>query len=214
MNKLFAPLLLVLIFVSTLSAQKLRLRPRYTLRPGDVVGLQYRYTPELNQDVTLMPDGYVTLNLIGDIKISDLTLEQAHDRILEKLQSRLNDPDLNLVLKDFQRPYIEVAGEVQKPGRIDLRETTTAMQAILESGGFLPSARPTQVILYRRINSNTAELRTLDLKNINKTSALERDIQLEEGDMLLVPRNKVEGISRYVKLLNVGTYFNPLQLLR
>jgi polysaccharide export outer membrane protein len=213
MNKFCISIFSIFILISTLSAQKLRLRPRYTLRPGDVLSLQYRYTPELNQDVTLMPDGYVTLNLIGDLKISDLTLEQAHDHILEKLQSRLNDPELNLVLKDFQRPYIEVAGEVQKPGRIELRETTTAMQAVLESGGFLPSARPTQVILYRRINSNTAELRTLDLKNINKASALERDMELEEGDMLLVPRNKVEGISRYVKLLNVGTYFNPLQLL-
>jgi polysaccharide export outer membrane protein len=161
-----------------------------------------------------MPDGFVNLNLIGDLKISDLTLEQAHDLILEKLQPRLNEPELNLALKDFQRPYIEVAGEVLKPGRIDLRETTTAMQAILESGGFLPSARPTQVILYRKINSNTAELRTLNLKGIEKTSELERDLQLESGDMLLVPRNKVEGISRYVKLLNVGTYFNPLQLLK
>ena len=39
----------------------------------------------------------------------------------------------------------------------------------------------------------------------------EHDIELEPGDMLLVPRDKLEGISRYMKILNVGTYFNPLQ---
>jgi len=213
MNRLLGPLLLVLFFISVLNAQELHQRPRYTLRQGDVLQLQYRYTPELNQSVTLLPDGYVTLNLIGDLKISDLTLDQAHDLIVSKLQSRLNDPELNLILTDFQRPYVEVAGEVQKPGRIELRETTTAIQAILESGGFLPSAQSGQVILFRRINSNTAEVRKLDLTGIHKTSQLEHDISLESGDMLLVPRNKVERISRYGKLLNVGTYFNPLSLI-
>lgn len=213
MNRLLGPLLLVLFFISALNAQELHQRPRYTLRQGDVLQLQYRYTPELNQSVTLLPDGYVTLNLIGDLKISDLTLDQAHDLIVSKLQSRLNDPELNLILTDFQRPYVEVAGEVQKPGRIELRETTTAIQAILESGGFLPSAQSGQVILFRRINSNTAEVRKLDLTGIHKTSQLEHDISLESGDMLLVPRNKVERISRYGKLLNVGTYFNPLSLI-
>jgi len=195
------------------AAQQLRLRPRYTLRPGDVVELQYQYTAELNQTVTLLPDGYVNLNLVGDLKISGLTLEQAHDLILSKLRTRLNEPELNLILRDFQRPYIEVAGEVQKPGKIELRETTTALQAILESGGFLPSAQSGQVLLFRTINSDTAEIRVLNLTGIRKTSELERDAQLEPGDMLLVPRNKIERISRYVKLLNIGAYFNALQLV-
>jgi polysaccharide export outer membrane protein len=213
MNRLRGSLLLVLLFISAINAQELHHRPRYTLRPGDVLQLQYRYTPELNQTVTLLPDGYVNLNMVGDLKISDLSLEQAHDLILSKLQTQLNEPELNLILTDFQRPYVEVAGEVQKPGKIDLRETTTAMQAILESGGFLPSAQSGQVILFRRINSNTAEVRKINLNGIHKTSQLEQDMALESGDMLLVPRNKVERISRYGKLLNVGTYFNPLSLI-
>jgi len=214
MNRLRGSLLLVLLFISAINAQELHHRPRYTLRPGDVLQLQYRYTPELNQTVTLLPDGYVNLNMVGDLKISDLSLEQAHDLILSKLQTQLNEPELNLILTDFQRPYVEVAGEVQKPGKIDLRETTTAMQAILESGGFLPSAQSGQVILFRRINSNTAEVRKINLTGIHKTSQLEQDMALESGDMLLVPRNKVERISRYGKLLNIGTYFNPLSLIR
>jgi polysaccharide export outer membrane protein len=105
-----------------------------------------------------------------------------------------------------------VAGEVQKPGRIELREPTTALQAILDSGGFLPSAHSSQVLLFRTINSDTAEVHVLNLTNIQKTSELERDAQLEPGDMLLVPRNRIERISRYLKLLNVGAYFNAVQL--
>ena len=44
-----------------------------------MVELQYRYTPELNQTVTVLPDGYVNLNLVGSLKVSGLTMEQTHD---------------------------------------------------------------------------------------------------------------------------------------
>jgi len=193
--------------------EKLHHRPRYTLRAGDVLDLEYRYTPELNQTVTVLPHGYVNLNVVGDIRISDLTVTQAHDLIVRKLQEKLNDPELNLILKEFQQPYVVVAGEVPKPGKIDLREDTTAMQAILLSGGFSASAKSGQVLLFRKINSEMAEIRVLKLTKVRKTADLEHDIVLEPGDMLLVPRDKVENISRYIKLLNIGTYFNPLQFV-
>jgi len=203
--------LLFAVSITVQAKQELHHRPRYTLRPGDVIELQYRYTPEFNQTVTVLPDGYANLNLIGDVKLSDLTLTQAHDLIVQKAQQRLNDPELNLVLKEFQQPYVVVAGEVGKPGKIDLRETTTAMQAVLLSGGFLQSAQTGQVMLFRRINGDTAEIRVLNLTKIRKSSDLERDIQLEPGDMLFVPKDKVEKIARYIKLANIGMYFNPLQ---
>jgi polysaccharide biosynthesis/export protein len=191
--------------------EKLHQRPRYTLRAGDVLVLEYRYTPELNQTVTVLPDGYVNLNVVGDVRVSDLTVEQAHDLIVRKAQEKLNEPELNLILKEFQQPYVVVAGEVAKPGKIDLREQTTAMQAILLSGGFAPSAQSGQVLLFRKINSEMAEIRVLKLTKVRKTADLERDVVLESGDMLLVPHDKIEKVSRYVKLLNIGTYFNPLQ---
>jgi polysaccharide biosynthesis/export protein len=186
-------------------------RFRYILRPGDVLELQYRYTPEFNETVTVLPDGYVNLDIAGDVKLSDLTVDQAHDLIIQKVQARLKDPELNLVLKNFQQPYVVVAGEVGKPGKIDLREDTTAMQAILLSGGFLESAQSGQVLLFRRINSDSAEVRVLNLSRLRKTSDLERDVELEPGDMLYVPRDKIQKVSRYIKLLNIGMYFNPLQ---
>jgi polysaccharide biosynthesis/export protein len=193
--------------------EKLHHRPRYTLRAGDVLDLEYRYTPELNQTVTVLPDGYVNLNVAGDVKISDLTVTQAHDLIVRKLHEKLNDPELNLILKEFQQPYVVVAGEVPKPGKIDLREDTTAMQAILLSGGFSASARSGQVLLFRKINSEMAEIRVLKLTKVRRTADLEHDIVLEPGDMLLVPRDKMEVASRYIKLLNIGAYFNPLQFV-
>jgi polysaccharide export outer membrane protein len=212
-SRLFLVSLLMIMAAACVNAdEKLHHREHYTLRSGDVLELQYHYTPEQNQTVTVLPDGYVNLNLVGEVRVGDLTLKQAHDLIIEKVRERLNDPELNLILKEFQKPYVVVAGEVAKPGRFDLRENTTAMQAILLSGGFAQSAQTGQVLLFRKINGDNAEVRVLNLSKLRKTSDLERDIQLQSGDMLFVPRDKVEKISRYIKLANLGLYFNPLQM--
>lgn len=188
---------------------RLEHRPRYILQPGDVISLNYRYTPEYNQTVTVQPDGYVTLDIVGDVKLGGLTLDQAHDDIIEHASSRLNHPELDLNLKDFQHPYFVVAGEVVKPGKFELRENTTALQAIMEAGGFRDSAKDTKVLLFRRINQDTAEVHQLNLHDINKTADLEHDAELQPGDMLLVTRNKLEHFSRFMKATNLGLYFDP-----
>jgi polysaccharide biosynthesis/export protein len=200
------------LFVSALPvswAQELHQRPRYILHAGDVITLDYRYTPEFNQTVTIEPDGYVSLDVVGQIKLGGLTLEQAHDQIVTVASGRLNHPELNLTLKDFEHPYIVVAGEVARPGKIELREDTTALQAVMLAGGFKDSARDTKVILFRRINQQMAEVRQLNLHNVRKTSDLERDAVLQPGDMLLVTRNKLEHLSRIMKATNLGLYFDP-----
>src|SRR5439155_462122 len=35
--------------------------PRYRLRPGDVLELNFLFSPEFNQNVVIQPDGYVNL---------------------------------------------------------------------------------------------------------------------------------------------------------
>lgn len=208
--------LLCAVFVAVLvgpivckADDQLHQRSRYTLHTGDVITLDYRYTPEFNQTVTVQPDGYVTLDVVGEIKATDTSLDQLHDEIIKRASARLNNPELTISLKQFQQPYIVVAGEVDKPGKIELHQDTTALQAIMLAGGFKDSARDTKVLLFRRVNQQMAEVRQLDLHNVRKTSDLERDTELEPGDMLLVTRNKLEHLSRFMKATNLGLYFDP-----
>lgn len=191
---------------------QLHQRQRYVLHAGDVLTLNYRYTPEYNQTVTIQPDGYITVDVVGDVKVSGMTLDEARSEIINRASVRLNHPELDLNLKDFEHPYIVVAGEVEKPGKFELREDTTALQAIMLAGGFKDSAKDTHVLLYRRINADTAEVRQLNLHNIRKTSGLERDAELQPGDMLLVTRNKMEHFSRFMKATQMGVFLDPATL--
>jgi polysaccharide biosynthesis/export protein len=200
---------LSLVLCAYVVGQTLQQRPRYTLHPGDSVELTLRFTPEYNQTLTVQPDGYITVNPIGDVQVSGLTLEQVHDTILQKLSVPLNKPELNLVLKDFQHPYVVVGGDVQQPGKIELRQSMTAMQAVLLAGGFKPSARDTRIVVFRHIDSNMGEVRVLNLHKIDNVKQLERDMALQAGDMILVPSNRVATFSRYMDAAHFSTWMSP-----
>ena len=188
---------------------QLHQRPVYTLHTGDVIALNYRYTPEFNQTVTVQPDGSVNVDIVGDVPVEGQSVEQVRKRIVGLASARLNHPELTITLVHFEAPFVVVAGEVDRPGKYDLNESTTALQAIMLAGGFKDSARDTKVYLFRRINADDAEVRKLDLHNIKNQADLERDAELEPGDMLLVTRNKMEHFSRFMKASNLGVFLNP-----
>jgi polysaccharide biosynthesis/export protein len=182
---------------------------RYRLQPGDVLEVQFRYSPEFNQTVTVQPDGYISLEIGGDLKVAGLTVEQTREAILKKASARLQDPVATIVLKEFQKPYFVVAGEVNTPGKIEMRERVTALQAIMLAGGMKEAARSSQVVVFRRINSDTAEVKLLNLKSIRRTADLENDLTLQPGDMVYVPRDKISKIERFMKLANVAAFMAP-----
>ena len=182
---------------------------RYRLQPGDVLDVQFRYSPEFNQTITVQPDGYISLEISGDLKVAGLTVEQARQSILKRASERLQDPVATVILKEFQRPYFVVAGEVTQPGRIEMRESVTAIQAIMLAGGMKETARSSQVVVFRRINSDMAEVKLLNLKSIRRTSDLENDLTLQAGDMVYVPRDKISKIERFMKLVSVAAFMAP-----
>lgn len=190
---------------------KTRVEQRYRLVPGDVLEIVYRYTPEFNQTVTIHPDGHVVLEIVGDIKLSGMDLEEARKTLIEKASVRLKDPEITVLLKEFQKPYFVVSGEVTQPGRFEMRENVTALQAVMTAGGFKDTAKMSQILVFRKINAEFAEVKLLNLKTVRKTSDLENDLALESGDIVLVPRNTFSKVEKFVRLASLFNFLNPLR---
>src|SRR5437762_7414413 len=209
-------LILFLFFVAApMCAQAQDLRPprlttvteeRYRLQPGDVLEIQFRYSPEFNQTVTVQPDGYISLEISGDIKVAGMTVEQTRNTILARAATRLKDPVASVFLKEFQRPYFVVAGEVAQPGKVEMRERVTAIQAIMLAGGMKETAKSSQVVVFRKINSDVAEVKLLNLKHIRRTSDLENDLTLQAGDMVFVPRDRISKIEPFMQLTSLAAF--------
>jgi polysaccharide export outer membrane protein len=184
--------------------------PQYRLQRSDALEIHYRYSPEFDQTVIIQPDGFVVLQLAGNLKLRGLTLDEARAAILEKAAQRLEDPEITVALKDFEKPYFMVGGEVASPGRFEMRGAITALQAVTLAGGFKTlSAKHSQVILFRRVGPDMAKAEILDLKAVMSPSATERLTDLQPGDMLIVPQNRLSKIERFVKWGNWGIYASP-----
>lgn len=181
----------------------------YRLQPSDQLQISFRYTPEYDQTFIVQPDGNVSVKLVGPVKIGGLTLDEATARLTDALKARLNEPEISLTLQDFVKPSYVVVGQVTSPGKYEIRGTLTALDGIALAGGFKDNALHSQVILYRRVSDDMARTKILDLKKMMDPSHpdLAEDVQLQAGDLLVVPKNKISKIADYVHWVNVGTYF-------
>ena len=187
--------------------------PAYLLQPGDIVVLNFRFTPEFNEEVVIGPDGHTVLKSAGNVQAAGLTVSELQEDVLKSSSAKLVDPEVVITLKDFDKPHIVVAGEVNTPGRQDLRRPTTALQAILASGGPKDDAAMGRVLLFRRLDADTAEVHVLQLAHYGAHAREKNDMLLQPNDMILVRHDLPSRVERYIKLFNVGFYLNPLQSL-
>ncbi len=180
---------------------------RYQLCASDVIALEFPLTPEFDQTVNIQPDGFASLAGAGDVHLEGLTTEEAVAAIQKAYAGILRDPIVTVELKDFNRPYFVVSGQVNKPGKYDLRGYTSATEAVAIAGGFNDSAKHSQVLLFRRVNNEWYEVKSLDLKRILKGHDVNEDAEIRPGDMLFVPQNFISKIKRYIPSTGIGTYY-------
>jgi polysaccharide biosynthesis/export protein len=181
--------------------------PRYRVAPGDVLDLNFQLSPEFNQTLTVAPDGYITLRGIGDLHAAGQSLPELVTSLEAAYSKILHDPVVTVDLKDFQKPYFTVGGQVGHPGKFDLRENTTVTEAVAIAGGFLDSAKHSEVLLFRRMpGGNFLEAKKLDVKKMLKAGNLEEDMYLRPGDMVYVPKNTISKIDRFIPTSGLSLY--------
>lgn len=182
---------------------------RYHVVNSDVLDLQFQFTPDFNQTVTVQPDGYITLKEIGDIHVEGETVPEIKQQLQEAYLKILANPVVTVDLKDFQKPYFLTLGQVARPGKYDLRGETTVAAAVAMAGGFTQEAKHSQVLLFRRVNDQWASVTKLDLKHMLKSRDLSEDIYLHPGDMVYVPQNTFSKIKAFVPMPSMGM-FQPI----
>jgi polysaccharide biosynthesis/export protein len=176
----------------------------YRLQPSDVLELEYEYTPEYNQTVTVGPDGTVTLRLVGTVQVEGLSLDEATSAIKAKASVPLNHPELSLTLKEFVKPHFTIYGEVQKPGVYDMHGEVTVLQAIAISGGQKETSKQTQVVLLRKVSGDMAEVKVINTKTMSTADGVREDFALKPDDMIIVPKNKLGKLEPYIRVSSMA----------
>jgi polysaccharide export outer membrane protein len=176
---------------------------RYRITPGDVLEFRFPFVSDLNQTVTVQPDGFISLKDIPDMKVQGRTLAQVKEDVLAAYAPFVREPVFTIGLLQFEKPYFVANGEVGTPGRHELRGATTLTQALAFAGGTKSGANLSQVLLFRRSGENV-EVKQIDVKRMFAKRDLAEDPLLRPGDMIVVPKGIIGKLSPLLSVFRWG----------
>jgi polysaccharide export outer membrane protein len=181
--------------------------PRYILHRLDVVYLTFPLSPELNQTLTVQPDGYINLESTGSVYVQGMTIPELVLAVKKAYAGILHDPIINADLTDFQKPFFTVSGQVGKPGQYDLRADITVAEALAVAGGMTMPTAKTQVFLFHRTSEQWFEVKKVNMKEILQGKNVNEDAMIQPGDMIYVPEKFIANFRKYVPYtVNAGSY--------
>jgi len=168
--------------------------PRYALQPGDQLEVKFLYNPELNEQVTIQPDGRFTLPMAPDTIAAGRTLDEVTQNLNSAYSRELRDPRIVVQLKNALPTRIYVGGEVVSPGEyINVGPPLTFAQAIARAGGLKNSANQERIIIVRREPGGRAT--PYGVNFVDAAGGVEgADVVLAPYDHVFVPRTGVANV--------------------
>ncbi len=166
--------------------------PDYRLFPGDLLRIEVFDNPDLASQLRVPATGSSSFPLIGDIGVlAGRPLAEFGAELRTRLESRyLRQAIVTITVVEFGPRFAYVMGSVREPDAIALNplRTVTAMQAVAQAGGFLDDADRTNAQVLRDDPAVPAGKIALPVPAGDAAGDLARDVALEPGDVIIVPR--------------------------
>ncbi|MCE9591163.1 MAG: polysaccharide biosynthesis/export family protein [Planctomycetes bacterium] len=180
----------------------------YVIEPPDTIRIISPNAPEINNvSVTIRPDGYITLYLLGDLFVAGKTPTQLSSEIEEKILKYYQDATIQIEVIGFNSKFYYLAGEIDMgPKPYTGRETV--LDAVLK-GGVARSSWPEHLVVLRPNEEEQLVRRmTINFLDMIEKGDLRYNAVVEEGDILFMPINPLAAIG--VAVQNLLSPVNPL----
>ena len=169
----------------------------YRIGGGDALSIKLFYTSELNEEVTVRPDGRISLQLVGDVSVAGRTPEEVSQELRERYAGYLTQPDVTVIVRGFGSQRAFVGGEVKSPSMINIDGRMTLADAVFQAGGALDTAALSSVILIR------SKAGGRDVYRVNLSGGLEGEDPvpvLRPYDVVYLPKSFIAQVGMYVDL--------------
>ena len=170
----------------------------YRLQIGDQLDVKFFYHPELNESVTVRPDGRISLQLVQEIKVVGMTPPQLTEKLTKAYSAELDKPSITVIVKTFNAHRVFVDGEVYKAGFVSLIGPMTVLQSISQGGGLKDTARTNEVIVIRRVAENKVASLVVNLDYAIDGTDMRQDILLQPNDIVFVPKSPIANVDVWV----------------
>jgi polysaccharide export outer membrane protein len=158
-----------------------------TLGAGDVVEVRVFQEPELSGVYQVGTDGAIIFPLCKSVSLGGLTANAAAETIRECLARKyMRDPQVSVLVKEYNSKKIFVFGEVQKPGTFPYQDGMSVVQAVTLAGGFTKTASQNSTSVTRHVGGTETKIR-VSVQDIALGKA--SNFTLEPGDIVYVPES-------------------------
>jgi protein involved in polysaccharide export with SLBB domain len=172
----------------------------YRIQPGDQLDVKLFYNPELNELLTVRPDGRITLQLVNDVVAAGLTPAELTAVLTKAYAGELQNPKVAVIVRTSVAGRVFVDGEVNRAGLIPLTGPTTVLQSISQAGGIKESAKTDEVILLRKSEDNKMTAFRINLKDALQGAGVNQDVYVKPNDIVYVPKSTISNINTWVDL--------------
>ena len=169
---------------------------RVALGPGDEIEIKFFNVPELNEIQTVRHDGNISLHLVGDVYVEDMTASELKDTLETLYKDHLQTPEILVIPRTLFSGVVHVGGEVNRPGNIDMPGRFTALEAIMQAGGFNFSTASVDDVRILRLKSGNYYMAKLDLKAALKGKDVD-PFYLEPHDIVFVPQTRITKVAQW-----------------
>lgn len=136
-----------------------------TLREGDVLRVTFPGAPNLDtQPQPIRRDGYITLPLIGEVKAAGMTPNELEKDLVKRYSDQLVSKEVSVTVVSSAY-VVYVTGYVLRPGKIASDHPMSALEAIMEAGGFDYSKANLKAVTVIRHEGDRTKNYTLNLKS-------------------------------------------------
>jgi polysaccharide biosynthesis/export protein len=160
--------------------------PEYTIGPEDVLGVVFWREPDLSGDVTVRPDGKITLPVIGEMMASGRKPEVLQAEIATAASKYISTVNVVVIVRTINSRKFFVTGRVTSPGSFPLMQPLTVMQAIALAGGLTEFADPKGITVLRVENGKTRTV-PFNYRDVARGKGLDQNLVLQPGDTVVVP---------------------------
>ena len=144
-----------------------------------------------SKQVTVRPDGKISLPYVHDIPAKDLTCEELSQVLTEEYRKFVKNVSLATAVLKARSNRAYVLGEVRHSDFYELPGPLTLTQLIATAGGFSEYANTHQIVLIRRAKDGRPTARLFDMNNIIGKGDMSSDPIIQQYDIVFVPRTKI-----------------------
>ena len=160
--------------------------PGYVIGPADVLSIVFWRDKEMSAEVTVRPDGKISLPLLNEIYAAGFTPEQLRDKVTKAAERYIDDPNATVVVREINSRKVFITGSIEKPGTFTLAGPMTVLQLIAMAGGLKEYADKSKIVILRSENGTSTGFR-FNYKQVVEQKKMGQNIELKPGDTVIVP---------------------------